>query len=398
MENDKFLIEQAREIRRMANKGCDFQEIQQKLGVKKKRLIEILEYYYSTISKDKILGIIKENEIKKINDNKKELIVIDTSFFISKKFEEVELFLNQNKNSVIPGPVLAELPTDTNDEIINFTSRRLLTIFVDLNIQVEAADGNIKLDPTWTRNHDYYILTVCEKLKNQGFVVKILSFDKQLILKAKGIGVERFPMEFPQDNVKHCDSYISGHNECAVEKQRSRGKSNVAIPAESLQALKDKFSKDHNISKNKQTNEKRQEVAKNFEKPKINESKYVDDSIPKVEDVNGNIRLVDTSCVDIVVGILKVVITKSGKFKTINNDNNISYYDVDYQDLIIIFKKLSSSSLEMKIGRINDKVNFVLQNTEVLQRGNMGGINKRYHEAIRMAYMKILKINIKKVI
>lgn len=410
MSSDKFLIAQAQEVRRMAKQGYCIKEIQERIGFKKKRLIEILSLHYTEANKNRILDMINSNKGKIREDNKKEVIVIDTSFLISSKLEDLEKFLIENRNSVIPGPVLAELPTNSNDERINFTSRRIQTILFELDIKIEVADSTIILDPTWVKNNDYYILTVCSKFKNQGYVTKLLSFDKQMILKARGLGIEIHPMPFPQDNVKHCNSYDKDQGEVKLKETRYVQKSERDIKEikentvkkelasdESLEALKNKFSNSHSTATERVHTHKKQTAVYNFEKPKIAEDTTIDQSKLEIVKVENSFRLIDNSNIDIYMGILKIPITSCGKSKVQQGDNKSLYYDLDITDKIMVFTKVSNRSIEMEIGDIDENANFIIKSTQLLQEGNMKKINKKYHESIKEAFIKLLKIKLKKV-
>jgi|GEM_PF-3335132 len=416
MNDYKFTIAQAQEIRRMAKQGYEIKNIQTKLKIGKQKLIEILDVHYSKNIKNNILSILKLNEKNKNNDNiQEEVIVIDTSYLVSSIFEDVESFLTKNKNSVIPGPVIEELHKNSKDTNKNFISRRIVTILLELDTKVEISDDSIQLDPTWLKNKDYYILTVCAKLKNKGLSVKLLSFDKEMLLKARGLGIERYYMDFPQDNVKHCETYLLDKckdialieeplvveetvavKELAVDNELTVVKEEK-ISKKSLLALKNKFSNNPIHEINKTIKIKKQQPLNYYKKEASLNNINADQSQPEILKIDGIVRLVDSSSVDIFMGILKTAITSNGKSKKILTDEKSLYYNIDCLDKILIFTKLSNYTIEMKIGNINENGNFIIEKTEMLQEGCMKKINKKYHESIKEAYIKLLKVKLNKV-
>jgi hypothetical protein len=408
MNKDKFTIALAREIRRMAKEGYEICHIQTKLKIRKRRLLEILDEHYNLINKNNILSILRLNEKgKEENVIKKEVIVIDTSFLVSSKIEDVENFLINNDNCIIPGPVIEELHNNSKDEKKNFISRRIFTILLELNTKVEISDSSIQLDPTWIKNKDYYILTVCAKLRNKGFLVKLLSFDKEMILKARGIGIDRYIIDFPQDNVKHCDSYTLEHpekkplpEETLIAQQEIVAEGIIVeerVSEESLEALKNKFSNSQTLSHQKVSNIKKIQPVENFEKVRSSDCIINDQTEPEILKTNGVARLVDSSCTDIFMGILKIVINSKGKPKNIHTDEKSRYSNIENLDKILVFTKQSNCSLEMKIGNIDENNKFIIEKVENLQEGCMRKINKKYHESIKEAYIKLLKIKLNKV-
>jgi hypothetical protein len=392
MHEDKFLTAQAREIRRMAFAGYGFKAVQSKLRVSKKELMNILESYYTERNRNKILEAITSNEQARKNAKKrKEVIVLDTSYLIQIEINELEKFILANDNVIVPGPVLSELHTNSDDENKNFTSRRILTVLLELDVKVEVADSSIQLDPTWVKNKDYYILTVCAKLINQGYDVKLLSFDKEMILKARGIGAEMYPMEFPQENVKHCNSYSLIQN---IKEDNAQ-----VVTEESLEALKEKFnSSKGDVQKEKTPKPKANVQVRTFEKPHKFQDIQLNEDIPELKrDEGGEIRLIDNSSIDLLMGILKTVINNSGKLKELQTDEDSSYFEVDEQDEVIIFTKLSNIKIEMKVGSVDENLNFVQNNILLLEEGGMKKVSKKYHAAIKEAFYKLLKIKLKKV-
>lgn len=388
MNEDKFLAAQAQEIRRMADSGHGSKDIQSKLKVKKNRLIEILGLNYTERNRTKILDTIRYNEMKlKEHRKKKEVIVLDTSFLISSKLKDIEDFLLSHDNVIIPGPTISELHTNSNDENINYSSRRILTILLELNVKVEIADSSIMLDPTWVKNNDYYILTVCAKLVSQGYIVKILSFDKEMILKARGLGVEVFTMDFPQENVKHCNSYL-----LRQEKQEP----SIATD-ESLEALKNKFDiKSHDKQEKASKDEIKASVYR-FNKPKASETIQLNENIPEICNNDGKLRLIDTSSTDLLMGIIKTVISSNGKPKDLFSNEESPYYEIDDSDEIVIFTKQSDLTVEMKVGNVDENLNFVESNILTLKEGGMKRVSKKYHYIIKTAFQRLLKINLKKI-
>lgn len=392
MDDENLVSAKAKYIRKMAEDGYSLKDIQCKLRMTKKEIIQVLDKHYSEKFKSDILDILCLNEE---NKEEKVVIVIDTSYFISSEFLDIEKFICDNPNVVVPGPVLEELPTNSRDERINYTSRRILTILFELDVKIEIADSSIMLDPTWIMDNDYYILTVCAKLKKQGFIVKLLSFDKKMILKARGIKIEIYPMEFPHDNLKHCKTYLLRRlNKSNVTEESSK----TLASNESLESLKDKFSSNKACYDKKKVSVKKEPIVYRFEKPKASINDTIDDCKPEVVKCNGEIRLIDNSCVDIYVGILKFVITSVGKIKQLSTDQLYSYYMVEDSDKIIIFNKTSNCSIEMKIGNVDENNDFIQESAQELQEGNMKKINKKYHESIKEAFAKLLKISLKKVI
>ena len=405
MYADKFLKAQAQEIRRMAIGGYSSKEIQAKLRITKKQLIEILDLNYTKITKDRILDILQFSvkEEKKETKNNKEIIVIDSSFLITSQLDAVEEFLAITRNVVIPGPAIEELPTDSKDEKINCHSRRICTILFELDIPVVMSDKVTDLDPTWKKDKDYYILVVCSKLKAEGYAVKLLSFDKKMILKARGIGVERYEIEFPQENVKHCKTYLEKNNILDTQSITSECKQDEAVISneiasqESLQALRDKFSSQRTKIIKQAPVLRSNAPVYNFEKPKSHSSLSFDETKLELSVVGENIRLIDNSSIDIFMGIIKTVITSNGKFKDLCNDDTSLYYNVELSDIIIVFTKVSNQSIEMKICQVDKQFNIAINETIILQEGGMKKINKKYHESIKEAIIKLLKIKLKKV-
>lgn len=401
MCDDKFMKSQAQEIRRMAIKGCSTKEIQAKLRITKKQLIEILESYYTEVTKKKIFDVLDLSAKKEVIRDRGEIIVVDSSYLITAELNDVEKFLAETPNIVIPGPAIEELPTDTKDEKVNCHSRRILTILFELDIQVVIADKITELDPTWKKNKDYYILVVCLKLKNQGFTVKLLSFDKEMIIKARGIGVERYPMEFPQDNVKHCNTYLARSNviETEVVKDKQEEVPDIQLIAsdESLQALQDKFNGQRSSGIKVAPKLRNAASTYHFEKPKVSKDSEIDETKPEISNDGASVRLVDNSSVDILMGVLKLVITSNGKFKEQCSDETSLYFNIEVSDIVLVFTKLTNQSIEMRIGEIDQYLNFLVNDNIVLQEGGMKKINKKYHEAIKEAFYKLLKIKLKKV-
>jgi len=345
MNEDKFLAAQAQEIRRMANKGHGFK------------------------------------------DQYEEVIVLDTSFLVSSALEDIEDFLLNHDNVIIPGPTISELHTNSNDESINYSSRRLLTILLELNVEVEMADSSIMLDPTWVKNKDYYILTVCAKLVNQGYIVKLLSFDKKMLLKARGLGVGRYPMEFPHENVKHCNSYLL---------MQEKEESNI-VTDDSLQALKNKFDKRSNDKQEKTPKVKLKAPVYRFDKPKASETIELNENVPEICHNNGTLRLIDTSSTDLLMGIIKTVISSNGKPKDLFNDEESSFYEIDDSDEIVMFTRKLDFLIEMKVGNVDENLNFVESNVVILQEGDMKKVSKKYHYIIKTVFQKLLKVKLKKI-
>ncbi|MDF2865587.1 MAG: hypothetical protein K0R72_396 [Clostridia bacterium] len=392
MKDENLISAKAKYIRKMAEDGYGLKDIQCELRMTKKEIIRVLDKHYSEKFKNDILVILRLNEE---NKEKKVVIVIDTSYFISSKFLDIEKFICDNPNIVVPGTVLEELPTDSRDEKINYTSRRILTILFELDVKIEIADPSMLLDPTWKKDNDYYILTVCAKLKKQGFIVNLLTFDKKMILKARGIKIGIYPMEFPHENIKHCRTYLIRN---LRENKAVQESPKALVSEESLKALKDKFSISKPRYNKKKSSIKKTVIVYRFDKPKGFTKTSIDDFKPDIVSCNGDIRLIDTSSVDLYVGILKLVITSYGKVKHLSIDQFYSYYMVEDLDKIVIFNKTSDCSIEMKIGRVDENNEFIQDSVEQLQEGNMRKINKKFHEAIREAFAKLLKISLKKVI
>lgn len=397
MYEDKFLKAQAQEIRRMATRRCSAKEIQSKLRINQKQLIEILNSYYTEATNKKIFDVLELKPKKEVVGKKGEIIVIDSSYLITSELYDVENFLAETSNIVIPGPALDELPTDTKDEKINCHSRRLLTIIFELDIPVVMADRVTDLDPTWKRDKDYYILVVCSKLKKQGYSVKLLSFDKKMILKARAIGVERYSMDFPQDNVRHCNTYLNRNNTVQNETLPSKEDTDTEVTDESLKALKDKFTTQRVSNIKLAPKVKNTSPVYHFQKPQVSKDLALDETIPEISNINQGVRLVDNSSVDLLMGILKLVTTSSGKIKELCSDENSLYYNVEVSDIVLVFTKLSNQSIEMRIGEIDQYSNFSVTDNIILQEGGMKKINKKYHESIKEAFYKLLKVKLKKV-
>ncbi len=393
MNYDKIFNTLAKNIRIMAAQGKDFKQIRLRFGVKKNEIAEILDKRYSDSCRDNIILTINKN--KKINSyimktnnvnntiNKnncnKEVIVIDTSFLLTVKLWEVEDFFRNNKNVIIPSPVLNELSINNRDKIKNYNTRRIRGMLQQYNIKVEISDTSIELDPTWVKNDDYYILTVCKKLKNQGLNVKLITFDKEMVLKAQCIGIEIYDMDYSNYNVsykkKFYKKYIStvrDNIKCIVTKKVNKPKKVV----------------------NKETSK----TIYNFEKPKVfNKTDFIDCFKPEIFDINGCMKLKNTCSTDSVMGVLKLVINKSGKIKESKYDYESSYYDIQNDDKILMFNRSDNHSLEMKVVVMDKDGNFIINKEAILDKYNMNNKNiqyKQFKEAINHAFNKLLKIKL----
>jgi hypothetical protein len=415
MNYDNTITLKAEKIREMANEGRNMEEILSNLRIKKNELKKILEQTYCMTTKNTILYTISLNNID--NNDKNEVIVVDTSFLIEMRFWEIEDFLMYHTNVIIPGPVLEEIITKSKDERLNFNSRRIRQILFDFNVRVEISDSTLELDPAWTRNNDFYILTVCIKLKNQGLIVKLLSNDYEMLLKARGLGIEKYYMDDSQNSVKYRINDLAGN------KGTFTIADSIIKPAKCVEKKKTKplDKKNHRINK----------VLK-FEKTKI--SKDIDDNDylkPDIISVNGNMRLQDTSSIDMIMCVLKFVVTSNGKIKESLKDENSKYYSIDEQDKIIIFSKINTNSIRIEIGKTDENGEYVVVDNQILEGDFISNINsikiskaeesgeyiavynqslegdsmdkvrkiyKEYKEPIKEAFAKLLKIKLNKAI
>jgi hypothetical protein len=142
-------------------------------------------------------------------------------------------------------------------------------------------------------------------------------------------------------------------------------------------------------------------------------------------------RLQDTSSIDMIMCVLKFVVTSNGKIKESLKDENSKYYSIDEQDKIIIFSKINTNSIRIEIGKTDENGEYVVVDNQILEGDFISNINsikiskaeesgeyiavynqslegdsmdkvrkiyKEYKEPIKEAFAKLLKIKLNKAI
>lgn len=308
----------------------------------------------------------EKSDAKDPAKTQEERLVVDTCFLLElkdlKKVEE----LFQDKRVVIPSPVIEEIYKD------NYISRNINRIMLNNNVVIETVDRSIILDPTWIKDADYYIVSICVKLKKQGFKVSILSNDIQLCLKARAYGIDIGKSYFEKEEINNVEE---------SEKPKD-------LPSIITNQIKETQPKKH-IKKHSE----QKIVTTEFNKPERKNDNDVDFSqYFKIINQNDKVYLEDTSSVDSILRIWKTVINNKGKRKDVIKLDGISSFVIEPCDEIIVFEVIQNNKLYINIGNIISS-KFVSQNEHIASSiEEINRYSKKYREIIKEAFLRLLKI------
>lgn len=293
-----------------------------------------------------------------------ERLVVDTSYLLNLNERKIKQLFACDK-IVIPSPILEEL--GNRDKNTSYISRRINSLMLESDVHIEPADCEIQLDPTWEKDRDYYIATVCVKLQQKGYTVGILTCDKQLALRARTYGVKNASFEFSETE----KNFIQIEDVLEIK------------PVENIKNEEVKVSK---ISRPKER--KKYE----FVKPKRNNNAEFKLDFAIKSNGENSYLLEDNANLDFIMQIWRTVIDNKGNQKEINRILGIPNYVVEETDEVLVFKVLKKDTIALDIGNITKDGEFKSFNTEIVSIEYIEKVNKKYNKAIKEAFKKLLKI------